>query len=152
MIKEGTFMDKDTLAWLKKNDYDLNDIDIQGSYGNTALMKASREGNADIVAQLLDAGADTSLLNVDGNTALWLACFGENPKVLSLLIHAGIEIDTPNVNGVTSLMYASSSGKKEMVEMLVNAGADVSIKSPDDFTALDLAVTQQILKILRNAD
>lgn len=66
-----------------------------------------------------------------------------------MLIDAGIEIDTPNVNGVTSLMYAASSGKETMVQMLVDAGADVSIKNPDDFTALDLAVTPKILRLLR---
>lgn len=68
-----------------------------------------------------------------------------------MLINSGIEIDTCNVNGVTSLMYAASSGKEAIVKLLIDAGADVSIKNPDDFTALDLAVTPKILKLLRDA-
>ena len=68
-----------------------------------------------------------------------------------MLIDAGIEIDTVNVNGVTPLMYAASSGKEKMVKMLLDAGADCRIKNPDDFSALDLAVTPAILKRLRNA-
>jgi hypothetical protein len=38
-----------------------------------------------------------------------------------------------------------------MVEMLLNAGADGSLKNPDDFSALDLAVTPKILKMIRSS-
>lgn len=144
-------MHQETLKWLKENDYTLESIDYQGNYGNTALMKASREGDLQIVSDLLDKDADIHLKNVDGNTALWLACFGENTKIVELLISKGIEIDTLNVNGVTPLMYAASSGKENIVSLLIDAGANVRIKNPDDFSALDLAVTPKILKMLRNA-
>jgi len=46
-------------------------------------------------------------------------------------------------------MYVASSGKELMVKMLLDAGADVHIKNPDDFTALELAVTPKILRMLR---
>ena len=46
-------------------------------------------------------------------------------------------------------MYAASSGKETMVKMLLDAGADKKIKNPDDFTALDLAATIKIVKMLR---
>lgn len=140
-----------TLAWMHENGYNENELNIQGNYGNTALMKASREGKFEIVKELLDAGADIALKNADGNTALWLACFSENSSIVEILIDAGIEIDTLNINGVTPLMYAASSGKENMVTLLLNAGADVSIKNPDDFTALDLAASAKILKMLRLA-
>jgi ankyrin repeat protein len=144
-------MSDEIQLWLAANSYTLDDLNKQGHFGNTALMKAAREGNAHITKKLLDAGADVTCKNVDGNTALWLACFGENPEVVALLLDAGIEVDTLNVNGVTSLMYAASSAKETMVQMLVDAGADVTIQSPDDFSALDLAVTPKILKILKRA-
>jgi ankyrin repeat protein len=142
-------MSEETLRWLKKNDYTLSNIDLQGNYGNTALMKAAREGNAEIFSELIKLGANIHIKNIDGNTALWLACFGENPEIIKMLINQGIEIDTLNVNGVTPLMYAASSGKEEIVSMLVDAGADVHIKNPDDFSALDLAITPKILRTLQ---
>ena len=142
-------MQEATLSWLEQNDYKKDDLNFQGSYGNSALMKAAREGNAQLVSDLLQAGVEIHLKNVDGNMALWLACFGENPEVVKLLIDAGIEIDTCNVNGVTPLMYAASSGKEKMVAMLLEAGADVNIRNPDDFSALDLASTSKIYKMLR---
>ena len=143
-------MHQETLTWLKHNGYTLDNIDLQGNYGNTALMKAAREGNLQIVTDLISHGADITLTNVDGNTALWLACFGNNIEIIKMLIERGIEIDTINVNGTTPLMYAASSGKEEIVSLLVDAGADVRIKSPDDFTALDLAVTPKILRKLKS--
>ena len=148
---KGKHMDQETLKWLEENDYSTDEIDKQGNYGNTALMKAAREGNAPIFTDLLKLGADIHIKNVDGNTALWLACFGEDTEIIRELIAKGIEIDTLNVNGVTPLMYASSSGKEEIVSLLIDAGADVGIKNPDDFSALDLAVTPKILKMLKNA-
>ncbi|MEJ2468780.1 MAG: ankyrin repeat domain-containing protein, partial [Campylobacterales bacterium] len=87
-------MTDETLQWLNENDYDPSDLNLKGGYGNTALMKAAREGSASVVRDLLEAGADLSSKNVDGNTALGLSCFGENPDVVSLLIGAGNEIDT----------------------------------------------------------
>jgi ankyrin repeat protein len=47
-------------------------------------------------------------------------------------------------------MYAASSGKYEMTKILIDAGADVSIKNPDDFTALDLAASSKILRLLKS--
>ena len=142
-------MRSSTLQWLEANGYTPDNLELQGNYGNTALMKAAREGDAAIVAELLEAGADVGRTNVDGNTALWLACFGDNPEVVERLITAGIPVDTVNVNGVTELMYAASSGKERMVEMLLQAGADPMLKNPDDFTAVELAVTPKILRMLR---
>jgi ankyrin repeat protein len=144
-------MTQQTLEWLEANDYRSDTLDLQGSYGNTALMKAAREGNAAIVDELLQAGADPVLKNVDGNQALWLACFGENPEVVRLLITAGCDVDNANVNGVTPLMYTASSGKEQMVEMLLDAGADPSLKNPDDFTAFDLSATLKIFRLLKQA-
>ena len=60
-------------------------------------------------------------------------------------------MDNVNVNGVTPLMYAASSGKETMVAMLLDAGADPALKNPDDFTALELAATPKIFKMLRKA-
>lgn len=140
-----------TRRWLKKNDCDPKNLDLQGSFGNTALMKASRQGDLMIVKELLDYKVDIHLKNIDGNTALWAACFGNNPEIVTLLISHGIEIDTRNINGITPLMYAASSEREKIVEILINAGADITLKTPDDFKAIDLAVTPKILKLLRNA-
>lgn len=138
-------------VWLRENDYDINDLNKQGKYGNSAVMKASREANIDIVKELIGKGANLDIKNVDGNTALWNACFGQSYECFYALIDAGIDVDSKNDNGVTALMYCASAGKDDFVKLLLENQADVTLENLDGFKAIDLAVTPKIFKMLKNA-
>lgn len=66
-----------------------------------------------------------------------------------LWIDAGVDINYQNsASGATALIFAASSGRETVVEQLLAAGADPHLKTHDDFTALDLASTRKILKLL----
>lgn len=136
--------------WLTQHGY-AHDINATAAHGITPLMRASLEGNAAIVAELIQAGARVDTKNADGNNALWLACVGENPEAFDLLIAAGIDIDNRNDNGATCLMYAASSGKAAVLKKLLATGADTRLKTLDDFTALGMAATLDCLRLLRNS-
>ncbi len=137
--------------WLILNEYSLDDLNSVGKYGNSALMKACREANIQIVDELLALGVDLNIKNVDGNSALWNACFGNSYECFEALVKAGIDIDSQNVNNVTSLMYCASAGKEDFVELLLKYKARTDLKSLDGFKAIDLAVTSKIVKLLKNA-
>ena len=137
--------------WLILNEYSLDDLNSVGKYGNSALMKASREANIQIVDELLALGVDLNIKNVDGNSALWNACFGNSYECFEALVKAGIDIDSQNVNNVTSLMYCASAGKEDFVELLLKYKARTDFESLDGFKAIDLAVTSKIVKLLKNA-
>jgi uncharacterized protein len=138
-----------TLLWLSSNDYDANDLNRVGKHGNSALMKAVREANVTVSQELIEAGVDLELRNIDGNTAIWNACFGGDFTCVELLVKAGIELNSQNDNGVTALMYCASSGKEAMTRLLLDFHADVSITNLDDFRAIDLASTPTIYKMLK---
>lgn len=138
-----------TKDWMTLNDYDENDINKVGQYGNSALMKAVREARADIAKELIEFNADLEVKNVDGNSALWNACFGQDYKCVEHLVHAGIDLNSMNDNGVTALMYSASAGKEDMVKLLLEFNADKSLKNLDGFKAIDLAVTPSIYKRLK---
>lgn len=138
-----------TLDWMSENDYSPHAINESGKYGNSALMKAVREARSDIAKELIEAGADLEIKNIDGNTALWNACFGQDYKCVELLVKADIDLDNENDNGVTALMYSASAGKVDMVKLLVEFGADKSIENLDGFKAVDLATTPTIYKLLK---
>lgn len=140
---------QNTLTWMKHNDYDPQDINKVGQYGNTALMKAVREARADITKELLDARAQLEVKNIDGNTALWNACFGQDFECVRLLVEAGIKLDSKNDNGVTALMYCASAGKEEMVQLLLHYNANKELTNLDDFKAIDLAATPKIYRLLK---
>ncbi len=122
----------------------------QGLVGESqALIIACRQGRSDIVQALVTGGVPLNAIDAYGNNALWAACYSENLACIHGLLAAGIDKDYQNPDtGATALMYAASSGKTEVVECLLAAGADYTLKSKDDFTALDLASTRKILKLL----
>jgi len=47
-------------------------------------------------------------------------------------------------------MYTASSGKPAMMKILLDNGADPFIRSNDDYLAVDLAATEECLKLLRH--
>lgn len=132
-----------------ENDYNPKEINKVGKHGNSALMKAVREAQSNIAKELIEAGANLELKNVDGNTALWNACFGQDYSCVELLVKAGIKLNSMNDNGVTALMYSASAGKEDMVKLLLEFEADKSLENLDGFKAIDLAVTPKIYKLLR---
>jgi ankyrin repeat protein len=61
------------------------DKDAQNEFGDTALIIASRNGDAKTVRQLLDAGASAKLRNLDRATAADVAAARDFGQVLALL-------------------------------------------------------------------
>ena len=60
-------------------------IDARGPAGFTALMLAAREGQEATVNTLLEAGADTSLVNSEQLTAAQLAERAEKPRIAAAI-------------------------------------------------------------------
>jgi len=80
---------------------------------------------------------------------LLAACYAENSECITALIDAGVNINHQSyASGATALIFAASSSREKVVEQLLAAGADQYLKTHDDFTALDLASTRKILKLL----
>jgi hypothetical protein len=57
--------------------------------GDTALMRAAKEGHLDTVKVLIEYGADTNIRNKDGETALSLAEKNKFEDMAQALISAG---------------------------------------------------------------
>jgi ankyrin repeat protein len=136
-------------TWLTEQGFPAGQINAVARNLHTPLMTASHQGNAAIVAGLIQAGTDIQARNADGNNALWLGCVASNLEVIGLLIAAGIDIDNQNDNGATCLMYAASTGKSPIVARLLEAGARPELQTLDGFTALDMASTLECLQMLR---
>jgi len=140
---------ENTNKWLERSGFEAQSLNAVIDGHMTPLMLACQEGKAEIVLELLEAGADLDQRNSDGNTALWAAAYGENSDIISLLINAGADLDHQNADGVSAMAYAASAGKTAVVRQLVSNGANPQLKTSDDFTALDLAANEDILKLLK---
>jgi uncharacterized protein len=140
-----------TREWLIQKGYNPDDLNQPGENGDTALMKAAREGINDVVQELIDLGVDINARNNDNNNALWFACFGNYYDLIHLLLAAKIDINNQNDNGATVLMYAASAGKTQVVELLLQYHPNLYLKNLDDFQAIDFASNVEVLRLLKNA-
>jgi len=138
-----------TVQWLERNGFDWREPDRPGRHQDTALILAARRGEKAVVTELLQAGAEVNSRNMDGTNALWAACVADRFDIAEQLLARGAALDNQNDNGATVLMYAASNGKEAWVRFLLQAGADTTLRSLDDYSALDLANTLPILRLLR---
>ena len=98
-----------------------------------SLHKAAREGDADRVRKLLDAGADVNVRNADKQrlqyTPLhWAAHFG-HLEIAELLISRGADLDAEDPAYSTPLYLAAEEGHPKVVEFLISKGAEVNVKT-----------------------
>jgi ankyrin repeat protein len=142
-------MEPEIRNWLQNNYFSVAQPVLKNNADIYPLILASQQGRSDVVQFLIERNAVLDAIDEYGNDALWAACYAESCDCIDALIHAGIDINHQNsASGATALMFAASSGRESVVEQLLAANADPDLKSHDDFTALDLASTRKILKIL----
>jgi len=136
--------------WLQNNYFSVAQPALKNSAGIYPLILASQQGRNDVVDFLIEQQAALDVSDQYGNNALWAACYADSGDCIEALIGAGVDINHQNAaSGATALIYAASSGREKVVEQLLKAGADPALKTHDDFTALDLASTRKILKLIK---
>lgn len=103
-------------------------IDGQDSFGNTALIMAAREGKANIIDILLDAGANPNKANNRDMTALMYMCQAPagtfDDELIKTMIAGTDCLDHQNHYGQTALTMAATSGHAVIVQALIAAGAN----------------------------
>ena len=117
--------------------------------GLTALMMAACQGNAEIVAMLLDAGADYLTMDAKtGATALHKAGQSGSLDVATMLLDCGAFLDSvAPTTGHTPLMEALWYKWPELVKLLVERGQNLNLATHygftlDDHIAFELNVNQ----------
>jgi len=116
----------------------------------SALIFAAQYGYTECVRLLLWAGADTNIQTWNGWTALMYASRYGYIKCVRLLLDSGANPNLKNRYGETALMYASINHHIECIELLLKAGANPLFKNEDNKTAYDLAIYEDIKKLLKN--
>ena len=123
-----------------------------GSTGKrrTALMYAAGEGFNEIVALLIEAGADVNarewaITHYDRLNVLMYATFGGQPITAEMLIDAGADLSARDINGNTALVHAlplykvdgeEQNRRLEVCRLLIRAGADLDATDHSGFTVL----------------
>jgi hypothetical protein len=106
-----------------------------------ALMTEGLTGptQGEIVAALLEAGADVQQPLIQGQTALMVAAARNQVTVLPLLMAAGADVNQTDSQGATALMWACHRGHLAAVKFLLQVpGIQINQKNLGGLTALNL--------------
>ncbi|KAK6836360.1 hypothetical protein PG987_006855 [Apiospora arundinis] len=128
-------------------------LDSRDRDGLTPLMKAARDGDADVLKLLLDGGANVNASDTVGRTALsWASSKGQD-IVIKQLIDRGADIEAvaSSVYGCdcTPLGLALEDGRNTTVKLLLDLGANIDPKNGWGFTPLQRASEKGYVDIVK---
>lgn len=96
----------------------LEDINIVNKYGWTLLHITIRRDRQDMVAFLLENGADINKIDGVGWTPLMEAIMDEMTELVKFLVQKGADKSIVNERGATAPMLAQKFGRSDMFEYL----------------------------------
>lgn len=100
--------------------FSMGDVNAKASQtGQTALMLAISHGHQDMVAALLERGADVNIQDADGATALMCASeYGRLDTVQLLLAQPGCDLTILDNEGTSALAIALEAEQDEVAALL----------------------------------
>ena len=97
---------------------------LRNDKGDSLLMLAAYNGQAEATRVILEAGGDPELANDRGQTPLAGAAFKNDLAIARLLLQHGATVDGTGDGTRTALMTAAMFDRTEMVDLLLQHGAD----------------------------
>lgn len=119
---------------------------------DVAWEDAIKCGDARIVLDLLEQGADVNACDRYGQTGLMLAAHAGHCEIVEILIAHRANLNITAKFGLSALMLALIAGHAEAAHLLAKAGTDLSLKGSGapgfaGKTAYDLAVERGLLEL-----
>ncbi len=96
---------------------------------NNELFAAVRSGDANLVADLINEGADIHAKDNKGFTSLHEAAKHGHLDIVEKLIEKGADIHAKTNRGYTPLYLAALNGNLQVVRKLIEKGADINAKN-----------------------
>lgn len=115
---------------------------------NDPLIKAAKNGDAEILQTLISKGANVNARDECNNTVLGWAVSGDHSDCAALLLKKGADVNTKSFKGLPPLHVATYNNNSRMVKLLLANGANVNAKDPYQMTALMGAIYINSLKLV----
>lgn len=112
---------------------------LRNDKGDSLLMLAAYNGQAETARIILDHGGDPEISNDRGQTPLAGAAFKGDLAMVTLLLDKGADVDGTGDGTRTPLMTAAMFDRTEMVAFLLSRGADPDKRDGNGQGAADLA-------------
>jgi len=110
-------------------------------------VSAGRASSTEVIALLLDAGADAYLAQKDGSTALHFAAKRGNVEIAKLLMGKGVDPNVTYGSGMPPLIDACIQGNARMVDALIDGGANVNTILELGYCAFAAAIDNKRMKL-----
>jgi ankyrin repeat protein len=101
-------------------DYKANPDLYNRSTGETALMRAARQGDTQSASLLVYYKADVNAIDNRGETALIKAVRAKAADIVELLVKSGADVELADYTGSTPLDYARRINSPRIVRLLEN--------------------------------
>ena len=127
---------------------------VPSAQSKSAIHKAARTGNLELLRSELRRGINPSLLDESGRRPLMDAVSGGHLDAVRLLLSSGADVNARTKAGRTALIEAAAQGQVSIARDLINAGADLNVNERGWGTALEVAErngNNAIAAMLRNA-
>jgi ankyrin repeat protein len=98
----------------------------QKANGSTPLLVAIQNGHAECALELIQAGADLSVIGLSRRDALMNAAATGQAEVVRALLKTGANPNTKDKEGKTALMLANEKEQVAVIELLRGSGGDES--------------------------
>ena len=97
---------------------------------SSPMTEAAKNGNINLIQQLLDEGYDINAVQGDGMTALHWAAENNNTKLASILIKNGADITAgTRIGQYKPLHIAARKGNTNIIDILLESGSDPNSKT-----------------------
>ena len=133
-------------------------IDCRNQTGYSPLMKACASGHNEVVACLVNFGADRDIVTIPGGqTALMIAANKGNLSLCQMLLDSDISIGEKGCDrevheshmGYTAMIFAARKDYVQIVELICSFGGNVHAKDKQGMTAMHHAAHFGKLKTFR---
>lgn len=108
---------------------DLRMVNAFDKNRETSLVIAVRNGNPEIVDELLRWRSDPRILLEENQTLLMIAARWGNLEIDNLLLRYGVDPKARDHDGWTALHYTATDGHSKVARALVKAGCDPNAES-----------------------
>ena len=130
-------MDNDLEAVKRLLLYEGADVNVlDGTYGTSALAHAFRNGNREMMRELLWRGARVNVRLTYKQTALMHLSGETSVEAVRDLLEAGAKVNVKDEEENTPLVVAAGRGRAEAVGLLLKYGAKLNAQNKEGRTAL----------------
>ena len=139
------------------NSMNINELEQNYFYDNTAMYIAIDHGYENIVRLLIKYGFDINQLDFNNFSPLHRAIYTrtkQNLSIIQQLLTAGANANLKGENDATLLHYTCWNGYYEVCKLLIRAGAMVNAKDYFGYTPIHMAIAKRnkdIARLLINA-